>query len=269
MTQKNNSSTISLNVEKYTKNSITISEDTVIVEYPLTIYINDEEWITLLCSGKDQYYLAVGFMYSEGIIKSIDEIEDWHMNQKEGKIYLKVKDNIAFRNKMKGKRTITTGCGKGTIFYDVLDALTTKPIKSSMRISAELIIDKAAEFQKKSQLFIETGGVHACALYDRDKLVCFHEDIGRHNALDKVIGQMLVSNISLQEGWLLVSGRISSEIVIKASRINIGLLASRSAPTNLAIEIASKIHLTLIGFARGNRFNLYTGGERLLFNSKE
>jgi len=264
-----NGTTITLNVEKYSNNKITISEDKVIVEYPLTIYVNDEEWITLLCSGKDQYYLAVGFMYSEGIVKSIDDIESWHMNQEEGKIYLNVKENIELRNKMKGKRTITTGCGKGTVFYDVLDALTTKPITNNMRINPELIIEKASEFQKQSQLFIETGGVHACALYERDTMLCFHEDIGRHNALDKVIGQMLASNIAVEEGWLLVSGRISSEIVIKASRLNIGLLASRSAPTNLAVEIAGKIQLTLIGFARGNRFNLYTGGERLLFNSKE
>lgn len=269
MTQKNNNCTTTLNIKKYTKDGMTAVGDTVIVEYPLTIYINDQEWITLLCSGKDQYYLAIGFMFSEGIIKSIAEIEDWHMNQEAGKIYLNVKENIGLRNMMKGKRTVTTGCGKGTVFYDVLDALTTKTINNSMKIGAELIIDKAAEFQKKSQLFIETGGVHACALYERDKLVCYHEDIGRHNALDKVIGQMLVSNISLQEGWLLVSGRISSEIVIKASRVNIGLLASRSAPTNLAVEMAGKIQMTLIGFARGNRFNLYTGDERLLFNSKE
>ncbi len=269
MTQKPEKITKKVPIIKYSALGVMKEEDTVIVEYPLTIYLNDTEWITLLCSGENQYYLAVGFMYSESIIKTINDIDRWHLKEEEGKIFLYVNENVVLRDKMKGKRTITTGCGKGTVFYDVLDSLTTKPSTSSATIKAETIIKKASEFQKRSKLFIDTGGVHACALYLNEDLVCFHEDIGRHNALDKIIGQVLTSQQTITEEWLLVSGRISSEIVLKASRINIGVLVSRSAPTDLAIEIATNINLTIIGFARGNRFNLYTGNERVLFERNE
>ena len=224
MMQEHGSNTVTVIVKKFTENGVLSASDVVIVEYPLTIYVNDNEWITLFCSGNDQYYLSIGFMYSEGIIKTINDIDRWHLNEEEGKIYLYVNDNVFLRNKMKGKRTITTGCGKGTIFFDVLDALTTKPMNNNISISAESIVTKAAEFQKHSQLFVETGGVHACALYSGNKMLYFHEDIGRHNALDKIIGQTLTSNKKIKNGWLLLSGRISSEIVIKASRLNIGLL---------------------------------------------
>jgi len=254
---------------KYSASGVIREGDTVIVEYPLTIYLNETEWITLLCSGENQYYLAVGFMYSEGIIKNIDDIDRWDLNEEEGKVFLYVKESVVLRDKMKGKRTITTGCGKGTVFYDVLDSLTTKPSTSKTEIRAETIINKASEFQKNSELFVETGGVHACALYLNEDLVCFHEDIGRHNALDKIIGQVLSSKQGITEEWLLVSGRISSEIVLKASKLNIGVLVSRSAPTDLALEIAKKADMTIVGFARGNRFNLYTGSERVSFKDKE
>lgn len=269
MTEKSKIITKNIEIIKYSVSGITSEEDTVIVEYPLTIYLNDAEWITLLCSGENQYYLAIGFMYSEGIVKAIKDIDRWELNEEEGKILLYVKESVVLRDKMKGKRTITTGCGKGTVFYDVLDSLSMKPCTSNTTLQAETIIKKASEFQKNSQLFVETGGVHACALYLNEDLVCFHEDIGRHNALDKIIGQILFSGKDITEEWLLVSGRISSEIVLKASKINIGVLVSRSAPTDLAIEIAKRIDMTIIGFARGNRFNVYTGSERVLFQDKE
>ncbi len=244
-------------------------KDVVVVEYPLTIYLNDHEWITLLSSGEDQYYLSIGFLFSEGVIKSMADIQHCRLDEQDGKIFIDIENKTILFEKIKGKRTVTTGCGKGTVFYDVLDSLSAKPITKKFKINTASITEQTSIFQKKSLLFVETGGVHACAMIKDEQILFFHEDIGRHNALDKIIGQALAENHTADHGWLLVSGRISSEIVIKAAKFNIGMIVSRSAPTNLAIDIAQQLQITIIGFVRGNRFNIYTGEERVLFKSEE
>ena len=243
-------------------------EDQLIGEYPLTLCINGDEWITLLASRGAEAYLAIGFLYSEGLIKQIDEIADLQIDLESGRIDICTNIKTDIQAGLKGKRTVTTGCGKGTVFYDVLDALTAKPINDHFMISSQTILQLSVEFNQKSKLFRETGGVHACALCD-SSIRIFHEDIGRHNALDKVIGHCLSENLPTKGKWLLTSGRLSSEIVIKSAKNNIALLVSRSAPTNLAVELADSLNMTLIGFARSNRMNIYTGAQRVLIQGKE
>ncbi|MEN1759163.1 formate dehydrogenase accessory sulfurtransferase FdhD [Anoxynatronum sibiricum] len=245
------------------------TSDEVIMEKPLTIFLNEQEWITLLSSGTAMEYLAVGFLYSEGILLRREDLLNYYLDSDEGKFHVQLKENPELKTRLKGKRAVTTGCGKGTVFFDVLDALTTQPIKNQYKIPFDVILQLSSAFQKRSILFQETGGVHACALCDISGIQLFHEDVGRHNALDKVVGEALIKDISVDEKWLITSGRLSSEMVIKTARYGIATLISRSAPTNLAVELATQLNMTLIGFARGNRMNIYTGRERVFIKGEE
>lgn len=256
-------------ITKIEGSTVTQKHDFLVIEKPLTLYLNDQEWITLLTSPGAEIHLAVGFIYSEGLIRKFSDLESVELNLDADKVEITTKNRIDLQTKLKGKRTLTTGCGKGTVFYDVLDSLTAKPINHHYQIDAASILQRSTEFNKLSLLFRETGGVHGCALCNKDSIVLFHEDIGRHNALDKVIGQALADGISMEDKWILTTGRLSSEIVIKAGNHQIGMLASRSAATELAVELANQLNMTLIGFARGNRMNVYSGSQRVFIAEKK
>ena len=240
-------------------------EDIVILEYPFTIFINNEEIITLLCSPSSLKSLIVGFIYSEGFIKSISDIEKIRIDEKKGIGYVDIDEVNKFSEKFRGKRTITSGCGKGTVFYNVLDSFKSRKIENQLSVGTGCIKNLIKEFNKKSELFLNTGGVHSCALCSTNDIIVFKEDIGRHNALDKVLGKALIENIDTKDKIILTSGRISSEILIKTAKRQIPVLVSRSAPTSLSVEMAKKLGITLIGFARGEKMNIYTNFPNLNF----
>lgn len=253
-----------LKIDRVEDGKIEAIEDSVIAEYPLTIFLNGEEFVTLLCSPKGLEYLAIGFLVSEGIIKDKGQIKNISIDEKEGHVHVDLQDESLFTKKLFGKRTVTTGCGKCTVFYNVLDSLGTRPIDSKLQIRWDKALGLANELNEHSAIFKETGGVHNYALADQDRILLFQEDIGRHNALDKIIGQSILSKLDLGDKILISSGRVSSEMAIKTIKSRIPILVSRSAPTELAINMAKEFNLTLIGFARGNRMNIYSGGERIL-----
>lgn len=244
-----------------------IVDDAVIVEDPFTIFLNQQEFITLLCSPKGLEYLTVGFLVSEGIIKSKDQIKKISIDEEKGHGYIELDNNVGISNKLFGKRTVTTGCGKGTVFYNVLDSLRAQTIENTMVITAEDLLKLSSQLNEMSHLFKETGGVHACGLCSKDEILLFHEDVGRHNALDKVIGEAMLKDISFEDKLLITTGRISSEMIIKSSKRGIPVIISRSAPTTLAVEIAKALNITLVGFARGRRLNIYHGENNVLINS--
>ncbi|MGF7060611.1 formate dehydrogenase accessory sulfurtransferase FdhD [Brassicibacter mesophilus] len=240
------------------KDEYSYEEDIVVVEHPFTIYLNDKELITLLCSPKSLEYLAVGFLNSEGFLSSYDDIENIRIDTEKGMAYVYTKNKSLLSEKLHGKRTITTGCGKGTIFYNVMDSFKTKKINNSIPVDIENIKRLVKEFNKKSELFLNTGGVHSCALCNKDEMIAFEEDIGRHNALDKILGKALIDQLDLSDKIVLSSGRISSEILIKIGKRQVPIIVSRSAPTSLAVDIAKELNITLIGFVRGEKMNIYT-----------
>lgn len=233
-------------------------EDTVVIEYPFTIFLNDEEIITLLCSPNSLKELTIGFLHSEGLIDSISDIEKIILDKEKGIAYVYSKNTNRLNKKFHGKRTITSGCGKGTVFYNVVDSFNSKKIEDKIDITIKQIMDLIKEFNKSSQLFLDTGGVHSCALCDINKIIIFKEDIERHNALDKVLGKALLEDIDFKDKIILTSGRISSEILIKVAKRQIPVIVSRSAPTSLSIDIAKELNIILIGFARGKRMNIYS-----------
>ncbi len=232
-------------------------EDIVILEYPFTIFIDDKEIITLLCSPNSLEYLAVGFIYSEGFINSLSDIGSIRIDEDKGIGYVYLNEMNKFSEKFRGKRTITSGCGKGTVFYNVVDSFKSKKIEYKLPIKVESIKNLVREFNRKSQLFINTGGVHSCALCTDNDIMIFEEDIGRHNALDKVFGKALLEDIDTRDKIVLTSGRISSEILIKVAKRQVPVIVSRSAPTSLSVEMAKELGITLIGFARGEKMNIY------------
>lgn len=235
-----------------------IIEDTLINEYPFTLFIDDEEIITLLCTPRSLKELAVGFLYSEGFIESIDQIDKIQIDEEKGRAYLYLKYRKALNESLMGKRTITSGCGKGTIFYNVVDSFKSKKIQGKVDLSREKVASLSKEFNVKSEVFKTTGGVHSCAISDVDKILYFEEDIGRHNALDKILGRAFLDRVDLKDKIIVTSGRITSEIVIKAAKREIPVIISRSAATSLAVDMASELQMQLIGFSRGNKMNIYT-----------
>jgi len=253
-------------IEQIKEGVIQKMEDQVVMEYPLTIYLNDEEFITLLCSPnstENLKYLALGFLISEGMIVKKSDVGKVTIEEEAGHIHIQLNNKIDLKQKLYGKRTVTTGCGKGTVFYNVLDSLGSKKIMGDILYDYEHILKLSKELNQQSGLFKETGGVHFCALCDQEKVLFFHEDIGRHNALDKIIGEAFSKEVDLKDKILVTSGRLSSEMIIKAAKKAIPVVVSRSAPTELSVNIAKDLDITLIGFARGNRMNIYHGSKRV------
>lgn len=240
-------------------------EDLIILEYPFTIFIDDEEIITLLCTPKSLKELALGFLFSESFIESLDVVERVQIDKDKGRAYVDLKVRKTFNEKLQGKRTITSGCGKGTTFYNVIDSFKSKKIKDGISIDKNKIIELVREFNQKSELFLATGGVHSCALCSMNDILYFEEDIGRHNALDKILGKALLDNLDLSDKMVVTSGRISSEMLIKVAKRGIPAIISRSAPTSLAIDMARELNIVLIGFVRGQKMNIYSSFPSLNF----
>lgn len=258
-------STKNYNILRINRDIINNEEDMVILEYPFTIFIDYEEIITLLCSPMSLKYLAVGFLHSEGFIENYEAIESIQVDEENGRVYIKLNIRKTFNEKLQGKRTITSGCGKGTLFYNVLDSFKSKKINNTVEIIPSQIADLMRRFNSESELFHSTGGVHACAICSNDDIMYFEEDIGRHNALDKVLGKALIHNIDLSDKIILTSGRISSEMLIKAAKRGVPVLVSRSAPTSLAIDMARDLNIALVGFVRGEKMNIYSSFPSLKF----
>ncbi len=232
--------------------------DLVAEESPLTLFLNGREFITLLCTPEKMEYLAVGFLRSEGIIKTKDDVLAVKYDPEAGSVLLKTKKEDSLAEKLYGKRTLTSGCGKGTIFFNVLDSLKSRPLTGDVPITPGEIIELNKMLQDLGETFKKTGGVHSAALCTREGVVIFSEDIGRHNAVDKILGQALMEDIPLEDKLLVTSGRISSEILLKAGKLKIAVIVSRTAPTTLSVELAENLGITVVGFVRGGRMNIYT-----------
>jgi FdhD protein len=232
-----------LPVVRATKESREIKRDVVVREFPLTIFLNSQELITLLCTPENLKNLAVGFLYSEGLLQNKEEIEKIIVDEKKGIIWIEVKGNKDF--------------------------VSCKKVESEVKISLQEALNLVNELQHRSQLYRTTGGVHSAALGDSRDVLIFSEDIGRHNAIDKIFGECLLKDIQTDNRIIITSGRVSSEILLKVAKRNIPIIISISAPTNLAVRLANKLGITLIGFARDGRINIYTNDWRVLTRKTE
>jgi FdhD protein len=241
-----------------------VIDDRVVIEAPVTIYLNGEELVTLLCTPEKIDRLALGFLRSEGLLATFDDLSSIRVREEEGLVEVELKNRSDLAEKLYGKRTVTSGCGKGTIFFNVLDSLRSKPLTGKMQLTADTIHSLMNDLQQKADLFRITGGVHSAALADSEKVIFFYEDIGRHNAIDKIIGECLLGSVSTDDKIIVTSGRLSSEVLLKAAKLKIQLLISRAAPTSLSIELAETLNITLVGFVRGQRMNIYSHTWRVI-----
>lgn len=246
---------------KFDNDIFTEIEDQVVKEFPLKIVFNEQELVTLVCSPNYLDELAVGYLFSEGLITHSSDIakinlENERLTVQAQKISTVITNPIAHQ-------VITSGCGRSKIYADLYGS-GLKKVYSQVSVTTEQVYYLAAELNKRSDLFRQTGGVHNSLLVDNQgDLFIFREDIGRHNAIDKLVGYLTLNQISPENKIFVTTGRISAEILLKTARRSIPILISRSAPTDLAINLAYRLGITIVGFARGKRMNVYTHQERI------
>lgn len=238
-------------------------DDPVATEFPLTIHLNGEELVTLLCTPTNMDSLAAGFLLSEGLIADRAGIRRLVVDRVKGVVWVETVGKGGVAKGLAFRRLIPSGCGRGALFYHPLDAASLDKVSSQLTVPTPGILARAAEFQRRSQLYRATGGVHSAALCDANELLIFSEDIARHNAIDKLFGECLLKDVPVTDKFILTSGRISSEIVLKAARRGVAIVVSKSAPTALAVRLGAHLDIAIVGFARGRRLNIYSGEWRV------
>ncbi len=232
-----------------------------IVEAPVSLTVNGKVWLTFMCTPVNLEAMAVGFLYNEGIIESMQEVEDVRVCEHGDNVDVWL--NRSVEQPQSWRRT--SGCTGGVTAVDALARVDISFDGEHPKIQPEVIGQLVVSLFESQELYRETGGVHTSALSDGVKIVFAAEDIGRHNTLDKLAGLCLMENVWLQTRILITTGRISSEMLQKAARIQAPILISRTSPSSLSIEMAERYGVTLIGYARRDRFNVYSNSQRIDF----
>jgi len=227
-------------------------EDVVVTEAQLTIVVNNQRLITLPCSPNDLKFLAIGFLFSKGILKSKEEITKIDLDDSKCIVWVETeKDNHSKPLSL-------------SAVYNAANSKARPIVESRISIVSRDILSLVEEFQHRSEIFISTGGVHSVALCEKKDILAFKEDISRNNALDKLFGECILKDIPMKERMVVTSCRISSEILCNVAKRNIPILISKSAPTNLAVRLAAEVGITLIGFVRAKRMNVYANEWRVI-----
>jgi len=223
-------------------------------EMALALYVNGQELVSILCTPTRLTCLVLGFLYSEGIIKAVNQVVNMRVCKEESLADVRLSGDYVPPT----RRVLTSGCGGGTSFRR-----ETEKVDSDLLVTPLDVLSRMRELQEKAELFRSCGGVHTSALSDARDLLVVAEDIGRHNTLDKIQGECLLTSVSTRDRMLLTTGRISSEMLVKAARLATPIVVSRSTPTARAISLAAELGITLVGYARGSRLSVYSHEERV------
>jgi FdhD protein len=256
--------TITRSIMRFDGQGFYEQEDDIAVEFPLTVMLDGQEFATMVCTPADMEELVVGFLASEGVIRRYDEIKSLTIDDSKGFAYVELVTKQEMQNHHHSKRFIGSCCGKGRQFYFYNDMKTAKTVMSKTTITGQDCQRLMTLMQESSSHFQQTGGVHNSALCSKEGIIVSRTDIGRHNALDKLFGYCLMNHIPLKDKIIVFSGRISSEVLLKAAKIGVGIVLSKSAPTNLALDLAEELGITAVGFIRGQGFNVYTHQDRIM-----
>ncbi|MDG5787476.1 formate dehydrogenase accessory sulfurtransferase FdhD [Evansella sp. AB-P1] len=251
-------------IVKYNEGKLLEIEDYIAVEEPFTIHINGQEFATMLCTPTNLQELAIGFLASEGVIRTVEEICSVTIDQGKGYAYIELENQASFDPTVTSKRIIGSCCGKSRQFYFQNDVKVAKTIINAPKITGKQCGELMEKMESNSAHFKQTGGLHNGGLATVNELLYSYSDIGRHNALDKLYGHCLLNRISTKNKVIVFSGRISSEVLLKVSKMGIGIILAKSAPTTLAIALAEELGITTVGFIRGDRFNIYSRHERII-----
>lgn len=230
-------------------------DELIVYEYPLTIFLNNKNIATLLCTPENIKELVVGFLKTKGYIEKIEDVYSVQIDEHDGIANVKAKKVNLVENKEY----------KEKIYLNSVDFIECTPVESNIALDYEKIYYFMEKNLNYSQVFKNTGGVHNVALADESDLIVAFEDVARHNALDKVIGYSLINYIYLKDKIIVLSGRVSLEMILKAAKLQIPIIISKSAPTNLSIQLAKKLNITLVGFVRGRRMNIYANEHRITY----
>jgi len=247
---------------KFSYGAAVAGADPAAREVPLTIVLDGKELATLLCSPRDLKELACGFLFASGLINSASDLKSLTVDERRWTAFADLVSPSGLEAAAL-KRLYTPGCGGGTLYYSVAALACRAKTVSGLTLAPAEVAALAADLHRRAAVYLETGGTHAAALAGRGGIELFREDIGRHNALDKVIGARLLAGGNFKDAVLLSSGRVSSDALLKAGRCGAAAVIARGAPTSQAVRLAREAGITLIGFARGRRFNVYSGAERL------
>ena len=235
----------------------------VVREIPVSLRLNGREIITLLASDDALDFLAAGFLKAEGFVSRREDIIAIRVGPQGAAVDVEATGVDPLAEKLLERRAVTSGCGKGTTFTHALDALQARQAPPGPRVSAGQIRGLMHRLLRGSELYREAGAVHSAALATTGEIVLFRDDIGRHNAVDKIHGECFLRDIPVADKMLLTTGRISSEILVKAAKLGVAILVSRSSPTDLALELAGRTGITVVGQVRGGGLTIFTGAGRV------
>ncbi len=238
-------------------------------EHPLTLYLDKRELVTLMTLGHAPEALAIGYLRNQRLVGSIADIKavqvDWETDSVAVTTSGKVKDVL----KKTGKRTVTTGCGQGTVFGDLMDEIDKLTLREDVRLADAQLFDLVEKVRRHETIYKQAGAVHGCALAAATgpaavEILMFVEDVGRHNAVDAIAGRMWLEGIDGSDKIFYTTGRLTSEMVIKCAQMGIPFLVSRSGLTQMGHDIARRVNLTMLGRASGRHYLAFTGRHRLL-----
>jgi len=237
----------------------------VVEERALTIFLNGQEIVTAMTIGDYPEYLAVGYLLNQGMLRRDDAITGVDHDEELEVVVVRTKRRTNYEEKLK-KKTRTSGCAVGTVFGDVMEQLEGVKLPPA-ELRTSWLYALARKINTRPSLYLEAGAIHGTVLCERDRPLVFMEDVGRHNAVDKIAGWMLRHGVEGADKILYTTGRLTSEMVIKTALMGIPILASRSGFTAWGVELAQQVGLTLIGRMRGQRFHCLSGAERLVFDA--
>jgi FdhD protein len=237
-------------------------------EHPLTLYLDKREIVTLMTLGHAPEALAIGYLRNQRLVDSIDEIEAVQVDWETDSVAVTTRrKNKQLKQKL-GKRTVTTGCGQGTVFGDLMEEIDSIRLSADARLSDAQLFDLIEQVRKHETIYKQAGAVHGCALARATgpvsaEIMMFVEDVGRHNAVDAIAGFMWLQGLDGGDKIFYTTGRLTSEMVIKCAQMGIPFLVSRSGLTHMGHQIAQKVGLTMLGRASGRHYLLFTGGQRM------
>jgi FdhD protein len=232
----------------------------VVREQPLTVFVNGEKFLTLLCSPSKLDCLVVGYLWLEKVIASIDDIRRLTVSEVDGRVDVELVRAV----ELPKERILTSGCGGGITFR--IDPRIVPRLESDLRVLPSCLFDRMKDLYLQAVGYRSSRGIHGAALADPDRLLFMAEDVGRHNAVDKVAGEALLKGVPTRDRILLNTGRVSSEMLLKGARLGVPLVVSRTSPTEMAVSLAEQLGITVVGYLRHDSFNLYAGGDALLLD---
>lgn len=238
----------------------------VVVERPLTLFLNAREIVTMMTIGDYPELLAVGYLLNQNMLRADDEITAINYEADIETIVVRTARETNFEDKLK-RKIQTSGCAQGTVFGDLMEDFDKVSLDPEARLKTSWLYALTRKINTVPSLYLKAGAIHGCVLCQQDRPLIYMEDVGRHNAVDKIAGHMFLNDIKARDKVFYTTGRLTSEMVIKTVNMGIPILVSRSGFTAWGVELARKANLTLVGRARGKRFVVLAGAERLVFDA--